>query len=237
MKTTIVTSMASLLVSSFTLAASTDDLIRLYEEEILAHDLYVELGKTHPDIRPFKNIPQSEARHRVAMEAILKKEQVDLPEPAKGKKFVTPGLDRTFKRWLKEGKKTPADACRVGVRLEEHDIVDLRNAAKDFPAHRAVLEQLEMASGNHLRAFHRNLTAYDGTYKAEVMTDAEWTRVLAEEGSCGAGCGAKCDAGPGPKGQGGAQKGKARAGQGSGRGPRGQGGPGPNRRGPGGPNR
>ena len=191
MKTLLINTLASVITFNAAIAANQDDLVRLYEEEILAHDLYVELGKTHPEIRPFKNIPHSEARHREAMEGILKAAGVALPDPKNGRKFVTPGLDRTYKRWLKEGKESSAAACRVGVRLEEHDIMDLRKASVDFPAYKDTLKQLEWASGNHLRAFHRNLVARNGDYSAELMDDAELTRLLGNSGTGpqGAGCG------------------------------------------------
>jgi hypothetical protein len=125
-----------------------------------------------------------------------------------------------FKNWLEEGKKSPADACRVGVRLEEHDIADLRKAQVDFPAHKEVFAALEAASNNHLRAFHRNLTRHNRTYQPEVLTAAEFKAILdGTQGACGCegACGADC-AKPGAQGQG-----------------RGQGGPGRGK-GPGGPN-
>jgi len=226
MKTLLISTLASTMAWSSAFAVDTDHLVRLYEEEILAHDLYVELGKAHPEVRPFQNIPHSEARHREAMETILNKAGVPLPQPQKGKKFVTPGLDRTYRRWLKEGSQSPMEACQVGVRLEEHDIADLRKAAVDFPEHRMVLKQLEEASGNHLRAFHRNLTARDGTYEAEALKQAELQQLLNhEEPKAKGGCCGSC------KGNS-ADNNTARP-----QGRMGNGGPQQRRRGQGGPNR
>ncbi len=172
-------------------AADPSDLIRLYEDEILAHDLYVALGRIHSDIMPLQNIPSSESRHREAMATILKAEGIALPEPAAGRRFVSPGLDETFDKWLQEGRRSEADACRVGVRLEDNDIAALRRALKDFPQHKDVLTQLEVASGNHFRAFHRNLEARGGGYTAEALTEAEVRAILSQNGQgCGAGgCG------------------------------------------------
>jgi hypothetical protein len=195
-------------------AADSPALVRLHEEEILAHDLYVALSKVHPDLMPLRNIPASEARHRDAMAAILGKEKITAAEVPAGRRFSSPGLDQLLKGWLEEGKKSPADACRIGVRLEEHDIADLRKAQVDFPAHKEVFAALEAASNNHLRAFHRNLTRHGGTYQPEVLTAAEFKAILdGTQGACGEGC-----AKPVAKGQG-----------------QGQGGPGRGR-GPGGPN-
>lgn len=186
-------------------AADPSNLIRLYEEEVLAHDLYVALSKEHRKVMPLRNIPHSEKRHREAMAGILKEEGVKLPKPGKGRRFVTPGLDDTYKTWLAEGLQSEAAACLVGVRLEDHDIADLRQAITDFPEHKQVLSQLERASHNHLRAFHRNLQSRGGSYKAEALTAADLKSIVdANGGSCGKGkrgCGNAGQKGQG-KGQG-----------------------------------
>lgn len=188
----------------------------------MAHDLYVALSKVHPGLMPFRNIPGSEARHRDAMAAILKEEKVAATEAPDGRRFLSPGLDQLFKDWLEEGKKSPADACRVGVRLEEHDIADLRKAQVDFPAHKEVFATLEAASNNHLRAFHRNLTRHGGTYQPEKLAAADFKTILeGTQGSCGCqgACGADCGKpGAKPQGQGGPRRGMGGPG-----GPRGRG--------------
>jgi hypothetical protein len=154
-------------------------LIRLYEEEVLAHDLYVELGKVHTDIMPLQHIPKSEAMHRKVMAGILKAHGVEVPEPKKGRRFVSKGLDNLFDAWLEEGRKSPAAACKVGVRLEEHDIADLIAAQKQFPESKLPLGNLERASGNHLRAFHFNLTMRKGSYEPEVLSQKQFDAILA----------------------------------------------------------
>lgn len=193
-------------------SAGEADLIRLYEEEILAHDLYVELGKTHPDIMPFKNIPTSEARHREVMAGILKKEGIALPEPAAGKRFVTKDLNKTYNKWLREGRQSELAACRVGVRLEEFDIADLRKAQQDSPAYKDSFAALEAASNNHLRAFHRNLSNRGGDYTPESLSQSDFQTIINSDQQRGA---------RNQKAKGN-QRGKA---NGRGNGPRGQGGP------------
>jgi hypothetical protein len=200
-------------------AAGSSDLIRLYEEEILAHDLYVILGKKHPDVRPFQNIPRSEQMHRDALAAVLKAEGIALPKAPKGRRFVSEGLDEIFAKWRTEGKKSAAAACRVGVRLEDHDIADLRKAQADFPKYKEVFGQLEAASNNHFRAFHRNLTARGGEYAAEALTAKDIKAILEGENECG-GCGAGCKPASGGPG-GAAGNGPGGRGRGNGRGWRG----------------
>jgi hypothetical protein len=209
-KTTTILALALLAFTSVARAAGPGALIRLYEEEILAHDLYVALGEIHPDVMPLHNITRSELMHREALAAILKSEGIKLPTPAGGRRFVSEGLDETFVKWLAEGKKSAGDACRVGVRLEEIDIVDLRKAQTDFPAHKEVLAQLEAASNNHLRAFHRNLTARDGEYTPEALSAEDLKAILNGGGpGCGGSCGSSC-CGKQGKGGGGQGRGKGR---------------------------
>ncbi len=214
-------------------ADTNDKLVRLYEEEVLAHDLYVELGKAHPGIMPFQNIPGSEASHREVMADILKQAKVPMPVPPEGRRFASTGLDATYEKWLTEGKQSPVDACRVGVRLEEFDIADLRLAQKEFPLHKDSLANLEMASNNHLRAFHRNLVNRGGTYTPAALTPTELDSILKDSNSCGPngktdGCGCipatNTPQGPG-KGRGGPPRGKGPGphhGQGNGPGPQGR---------------
>ncbi|MCH7224664.1 DUF2202 domain-containing protein [Haloferula sp. A504] len=238
MKTTTLL-IACLALGSVAAAADNSHLVRLYEEEVLAHDLYVALGKKHPDIRPLQNIPHSEARHREVMADILKAEGINIPKPPEGRRFTTRGLDRTYRQWLKEGRRSEVDACRVGVRLEDHDIADLRAAQKDFPQHKEALANLEAASNNHLRAFHRNLTGRGGKYEAEALPAADFKAIVDGEmqrGACGGDCGkcgpdnnradrGKWGRGPGAgKGPGGPRSCKGQ-GQGNGRGRQGGGGP------------
>jgi len=191
MKHRVLSALCLLAVQLTASAADTADLVRLYEDEILAHDLYVALGRIHPEIRPFQNIPHSEASHRETMAGVLKAEGIALPKPPEGKRFVSEGLDEIFAKWLAEGVKSEADACRVGVRLEDHDIAELRKAQAAFPRHKETLAALEAASNNHFRAFHRNLKSRGGDYKAEALHVADIQKILDGENDCGA-CGNAC---------------------------------------------
>lgn len=186
-------------------AAAEADLIRLYEEEVLAHDLYVELGKIHPGIMPFQNIPGSEAQHREVMAGILEKEGIAPPKAPKGKRFVTKDLNKTFNKWLREGRRSELAACRVGVRLEEFDISDLRKAQKDSPEYKQSFAALESASNNHLRAFHRNLASRGGDYTPERLPFKDFQAILnsgQQPGACNCNANGKGQGKQGARGQG-----------------------------------
>lgn len=97
-----------------------------------------------------------------------------------------------------KGRKSEKAACKVGVGFEELDIAELRAAQKRFPTARDTLVQLESASGNHLRAFHRNLNARGGKYKATHLPKSDLEAILNGEGPAGA---SACGSGGGCQGE------------------------------------
>jgi hypothetical protein len=162
-------------------------LVSLYEEEILAHDLYVTFGKQWPEVRPFQNIPRSEQMHREAMAGVLKCNRVPLPRSASGRKFATSGLNDLYDKLRDQGSKSEVAALRAGALVEETDIADLRKmqAGTKSDSDKAVFANLEAASGNHFRAFVRNLEARGEKYKPSVLSPADSAKILATASSGG----------------------------------------------------
>ena len=72
------------------------DLAFMYEEEILAHDVYTILGEKYPDTDAFLKIADAETRHMEAVKALLDKYSLPVP--------VDNGLGKfnisSFKVWL-----------------------------------------------------------------------------------------------------------------------------------------
>jgi len=166
------------------------NLVSLYEEEILAHDLYVAFGKQWPDVRPFQNIPRSEQMHREAMSGVLENNRVPLPRSDSGRKFATSELNDLFDKLREQGSKSEVAALRAGALIEETDIADLRKmqAISKSDSDKAVFANLEAASGNHFRAFVRNLEARGEKYMPSVLSPADAGKILAAAlsgGCCG----------------------------------------------------
>lgn len=129
----------------------------LAEEEKLAHDLYV-LGESLYGDRVFANISRSETQHQASVRELLA--SYDVPDPTQATApgvFTDPGLQALYDTLAARMGTSEAEAALVGVVVEETDIADLREAlASEPPADvREVLERLEAASQNHLRAFTR----------------------------------------------------------------------------------
>jgi len=163
------------------------NLVSLYEEEILAHDLYVTFGKQWPEVRPFQNIQRSEQMHREAMSGVLKSNRVPLPRSVSGRKFATSELNDLFDKLRDQGSKSEVAALRAGALIEETDIADLRKmqAVSKSDSDKAVFANLEAASGNHFRAFVRNLEARGGKYAPSVLSPADANKILAASSSGG----------------------------------------------------
>ena len=180
------------------------DLAYMREEEKLAHDVYVALGKRF-DLPPFRHIPASEQRHMEAMRTLLA--QGGLPDPAAGRKpgeFSDPHLQALYARLVEKGSASRVEALVVGATIEDLDLHDLELASaatKDDNA-RAVYANLARASRNHLRAFTSLLAAEGGTFAPQYVDAATFASILAspmERGGRG-GCGRGGGRGPGAGG-------------------------------------
>ncbi len=192
---------------------NSQDLMRMWEEEKLARDVYISLAKTS-NLPIFRNISSAESRHMQALEQLLRASGANSSalNSAHGV-FVVPEHQQLFKVLVASGSRSPLDAVMVGAKVEEMDIADLqRLLAKTTNAQvRQVLEHLMRGSRNHLRAFASQISQQGATYNAEFLSQAEFNRIAtspAEKGQ-GRNSGTK---GQGRQGQG--AKGQGRQGRG-----------------------
>lgn len=143
-------------------AGSTADiatlLTYLFEEEKLAHDVYVALGDKWGSTI-FTNISASESQHQSLVESLLLAYDIDDPRIAQAGIFVNEELQSLYDLLIAQGMTSARDAMEVGVLIEQTDIRDLQHAIDetDDPAVDAVLERLLNASNKHLAAFTRQL--------------------------------------------------------------------------------
>ncbi|WP_185747687.1 DUF2202 domain-containing protein [Thermus amyloliquefaciens] len=153
-----------------------EGLLWMREEEKLARDVYLTLGKLYP-IPAFQNIARSEEQHMAAVARLLT--AYGLPDPAQGKgvgEFSNPELARLYQELVVKGQASLQAALAVGAYLEELDIQDLRVrlAQTQRPDIVAVYQNLMQGSWNHLRAFAGNLSAITKEpYRAQLLSQAE----------------------------------------------------------------
>lgn len=132
-------------------------LVRMVEEEKLAHDVYVTLGKVW-GVRVFSNISASETRHTEAVRSLLS--TYGIADPTKGKaigEFSDPTFAKLYAQLVASGKASVAAALQAGVTIESLDIDDLRERIPqtDEADVKLVLSSLLRGSQNHLAAFSR----------------------------------------------------------------------------------
>lgn len=160
-------------------AEELNDLLLMREEEKIARDVYIRLYEQW-GMRPFHNISGAEQAHMDAMLALL--EHYGEPDPAQGLavgQFRRADLQALYDDLVMQGLQSQAAAVRVGLLIEELDIVDLQKAARrtDKPEIRAVYAELERGSRNHLRAFYRWKQMLGIDYAPQHLTAVEFEQI------------------------------------------------------------
>jgi hypothetical protein len=130
-------------------------LLHMVEEEKLAHDVYVVLGRRY-DLPIFGHIADSETRHQSAVSGLLDRYRIDDPtDDTRLGEFVDPTLQALYAELVAQGRKSLAAALGVGIIIEKTDIADLKAALQES-THAdidRVYGNLLAGSRNHLEAF------------------------------------------------------------------------------------
>jgi hypothetical protein len=89
-------------------------LLRMREEEKLAHDVYITLYEKW-NLNTFENIAASEQTHTDAVKSLL--DAYGLTDPAAGKAagvFTDPEMQKLYDSLIQQGGKSLSDAIKVG---------------------------------------------------------------------------------------------------------------------------
>ncbi len=187
------------------------------EEEKLARDVYLAMEQTWGDA-VFGTIAQAESRHMAALAGLLKQYGVadSIVDDTPGR-FPSAKFQQLYDSLVQTGSGSLVDAYKVGLKIEEMDIADLRAVARTTSNRDAslVLENLERGSRNHLRAFAGRLLDANGTYVATSLSQADFNEIAASPNERGGGQGRGQRGGQG-MGQGRGQRGGQGMGQGMG---------------------
>ena len=133
-----------------------DELFYIYQEEKVARDVYITLGKLYPNENTFASIQLSEQRHIDAAQGLCEKYGVDLSGVRENKvgNFVVPTLQELYDTLVEVGSESLLDALKVGEEIEILDIKDLEHAMVGMPNDVVnVFSNLKEGSLNHLDAF------------------------------------------------------------------------------------
>ena len=129
----------------------------IVEEEKMARDVYTALAASAVNPR-FANIARAEQIHLNEVSAILKTYGIWDPTLTRAPGvYYNKTLAGLYSTLVARGSKSLADAYAVGVTIEQTDIADLANIAKNVTQAdiRYLLASLKAGSANHLAAFKR----------------------------------------------------------------------------------
>ena len=135
-----------------------DELFFIYQEEKVARDVYITLGKIYTDENTFASIQKSEQRHIDAARGLCEKYGVSVEGVDEGSvgNFVLPVLQDLYDTCVGLGEESLLDALKVGELIEVTDIHDIDHVINDFDMPSDVIsvyENLKEGSYNHLDAF------------------------------------------------------------------------------------
>jgi hypothetical protein len=169
------------LISTSLTTEETSGLLFMYEEEKMARDVYNALFAqwSHP---VFQNIASGEQMHMDAVQTLLVRYGIPVPEMAPGS-FTDPALQSLYTELMATGSKSLADALGVGATIEEVDIVDLqtRIAQTEKTDIQQVYNSLMSGSYNHLRAYVRVIERQTGeVYQPQYLPQDLYRSILAE---------------------------------------------------------
>ena len=158
-----------------------EDLQFMREEEKLARDVYLTLDEQWK-LRVFQNISRAEQTHMDAIATLL--DRYGIEDPAAGNgigDFTDPELQALYDQLVTTGSQSMTDALRVGIAIEEIDILDLeeRIGLTDKADLIQVYTSLLQGSGNHLRAFVSNLERKTGeTYQPQYLDRGGYDEII-----------------------------------------------------------
>ncbi|MDD2369739.1 MAG: DUF2202 domain-containing protein [Sulfuricurvum sp.] len=137
-------------------------LLFMYQEEKVARDVYLTFAIKYPATYTFSNIAASEQKHMDSVENLCRKYNVDISninEAVTGV-FVLPELQNLYNTLTAQGSLSLVEGLKVGVVIEEKDIIDIVTYEQGMPADVVqVFENLRAGSYNHLTAFQTALLA------------------------------------------------------------------------------
>jgi hypothetical protein len=155
------------------------DIHFMREEEKLARDTYIAMFDAW-GLRVHENIVESEQSHMDAMLQLI--EKYGLEDPATGVvgTFANETLQEKYTELVDWGQESELDSLKVGCRIEEIDMRDIRVRIDrtDESAILLVYENLLKGSRNHLRAFYRTLTKQDGEYEPVIISQERFDEIV-----------------------------------------------------------
>jgi hypothetical protein len=149
------------------------------EEEKLARDVYAALyEKWHTPI--FRNISRSEGFHMHLVAVLMEKYELEDPASETPGVFNDETLQALYEELVASGSNSLMDALMVGALIEDLDIFDLDEliSESDNIDLLTVWQNLQKGSRNHMRAFNRRITALEGVYSPQYISQEAFDLII-----------------------------------------------------------
>ena len=163
-----------------------DALIYTMQEEKVANNFYTAMQSLY-GLNVFENISKSETMHMKHVKALLDNFGIDNPVSGKYEaagSFMDAGLEKMFNDMISVGSISVTEALKESAKFEEMDIRDL-NAFVESTENTSIESTLNMlinASGNHLRAFVKNLKTRGIEYTPQYLSQEEFNGIISSSG-------------------------------------------------------
>lgn len=163
-----------------------DALIYTMQEEKVANNFYTAMQSLYA-LNVFQNISKSETMHMKHVKTLLDNFGIDNPVSGKYEaagSFMDAGLERMYNDMISIGNISVTDALKESAKFEEMDIRDLKAFVEsaENTSIESTLNKLINASGNHLRAFVRNLKTRGIEYSPQYLSQEEFNGVISSSG-------------------------------------------------------
>ena len=156
-----------------------ESLIYMYEEEKLAHDVYLKMPEKY-SVPVFKNITKSEAYHMKMVLDLIKKYELKDPAGKEVGKFQNKNLQKLYNDLITKGSENLISALIVGATIEDVDIFDLEEKLSKIKNEEIikVYKQLICGSENHMRAFIGHLKNKEISYTPQYINKSRYNNII-----------------------------------------------------------
>ena len=164
--------------------AEAQSLVKLREEEMLAHDVYLAFSELY-SIPVFRNISKSEAAHTGAVKTLLDRYGVE--DPALGHvtgEFSNPHFQELYNKLVERGSRSIGEALIVGLVIEDMDIADLEEALEteiEKEDIRLVYQNLLRGSTFHMKAFYAHVKGRGLAYTPSYISRERYQEITGAE--------------------------------------------------------
>lgn len=139
-----------------------DKLFYIFQEEKVARDVYITLGKQYPEESTFALIQISEQDHILSAQVLCERYGIDTSivnlsqEDDFVGQFELLEMQELYNSCIELGQASLYEALKVGEHIEITDIEDLEHAAEGMPSDVVrVYDHLKEGSLEHLAAFEK----------------------------------------------------------------------------------